>query len=76
MTQELPVMIDDERTIVIYGVRYSMAIFQHLGLGPVGSIIKIVGRDGDSVALQKLDDPCWCPYCGGPHDIATPKRDV
>ena len=53
---DVPFEIDDDRTILIYGVRYSMGIFQHLGLGPIGSIIQIVSREDGTVALRRIYD--------------------
>jgi hypothetical protein len=54
--QELPFAIDDERSILIYGIRYSMAIFQMIGVGPVGSLIRLAGREGDTVTFETIQD--------------------
>lgn len=54
--EELPFAIDDDRSILIYGVRYSMSIFQVLGVGPVGSLIRLAGREGDTVMLERILD--------------------
>ena len=40
----------------IHGVKYSGELFRHLGLGPVGSAIRIVSRDDGVVTLKKLDE--------------------
>lgn len=54
--QELPFAIDDERSILIYGIRYSMAIFQMIGVGPIGSLIRLAGREGDTVTFETIQD--------------------
>jgi hypothetical protein len=52
-----PFVIDDDRTIVIYGVRWSMGVFQAIGLGPVGSVFQISARAEDgTVALTAIYD--------------------
>ena len=53
---DVPFEIDDDRTIVIYGVRYSMGLFQYLGLGPIGSVIQIIRREDGEVSLRQIFD--------------------
>jgi hypothetical protein len=53
----LPFVIDDERTILIYGVRYSMGVFQAIGMGPIGTVFQIVERTPDgTVTLRQIYD--------------------
>jgi hypothetical protein len=54
--KDMPFEVDDDRTILIYGVRYSMGIFQHLGLGPIGTVIQIVAREDGTVSLKQIYD--------------------
>lgn len=53
---EMPFEIDDDRTIKIYGVRYSMAFFQAVGLGPIGNVFQIVARADGAVSLRQIFD--------------------
>jgi len=54
---EQPFEIDDDRTILIYGVRWSLGVFQAIGLGPEGTVFQI-GKRGEngSVFLTQIYD--------------------
>jgi len=56
MSEPIPISIDDDRTILIYGIRYAMGIFQMIGIGPVGSIIRIAKREGEVVTFESIQD--------------------
>lgn len=43
----------DHRIITIFGIRYSMEIFRHLGLGELGSWIQIVRRENGVVTCER-----------------------
>ena len=43
----------DHRIITIHGIRYSMEIFAHLGLGELGSWIRIVRREDGVVTCER-----------------------
>lgn len=43
-------------TVTIFGISYDIELFRHLGLGPVGSVIKILKREDGVVTLQRLYD--------------------
>lgn len=47
--KEVEFEIVDERYIKICGVKYSMALFQYLGFGPLGSIVEIIERTEDGI---------------------------
>jgi hypothetical protein len=48
---------DDGRTVKIFGIRYDIELFRHLGIAPIGSRIEIIERPGDgTVTLQRLPD--------------------
>lgn len=45
------------RVITIFGVRYDIELFRHLGIGPIGSRIELINRTGDgTVTLRRLPD--------------------
>ncbi len=46
---------DYDHVLVIYGVRYAREIFEHLGLGPVGSVVKIVQRKDGVLTLERVE---------------------
>jgi hypothetical protein len=63
----------DARILTLYGIRYAIELFEHIGVGPVGSCIEIVSRDDGVVTLKRLpnetsrdvsDAPCL--MCGQP----------
>ncbi|MGA8026440.1 MAG: hypothetical protein WB992_04790 [Bryobacteraceae bacterium] len=41
-------------TLTIFGIRYAVGLFEHLGIGPVGRILQIVNRHDETVTLQAL----------------------
>lgn len=43
----------EKKTITIHGVRYSLEIFEHLGLGPIGSWLRIVKREDGVVTCER-----------------------
>lgn len=45
---------DDCRVLTIYGIRYAIELFEHLGIAPIGSRIEIVSREDGVVTLRKL----------------------
>lgn len=44
--------IDD--TLTIFGVKYSVGLFQTLGIAPIGSAFRVVGRYNEELMLQTL----------------------
>lgn len=40
----------------LFGVRYSLGLFETLGLGPVGSLLRIVKREGETLTLERLPE--------------------
>lgn len=54
-TPDYVIRIDPLRMeIELYGVRYAMEVFAHLGLGKVGDALEIVKREDGVITLQKL----------------------
>jgi hypothetical protein len=47
---------DDGRVLTIFGVRYDIEIFRHLGIGPIGSRVEIMAREDGMVTLRRLPD--------------------
>ena len=45
--------------MVIHGIRYSMVLFDAMGKGPLGQVIKILRRENEGVTLQRLYDREW-----------------
>lgn len=47
----------EHEIIEICGIRYDMQIFQHIGLGPIGSRIELISRPDDgTVTIRRLPD--------------------
>lgn len=61
---------DPERNeITLWGVRYSCDLFQHLGVAPVGALVRIEKRDGEVLTLRLLapeSSPSGTPHRCGP----------
>jgi hypothetical protein len=54
---DIPFEIDDDRSIKIYGVRYSMGFFQSVGAGPIGSVFQVMSRTEDgAVTIRAIYD--------------------
>ena len=55
------ITIDFEKKIItVYGVNYALEIFEHLGLGPIGSWVRIVKREDGVVTCERMpggEDP-------------------
>jgi hypothetical protein len=47
------------RDVTICGVRYSIALFEHLGLGEVGEWLRIEKREGETLTLRRASGPDW-----------------
>lgn len=47
---------DDGRTVTIFGIRYDIELFRHMGTGPLGSHIELVNREDGVVTLRRLTD--------------------
>lgn len=48
------ITIDLERNLItIYGVCYSLQCFEYLGLGPIGTWLRIVKREDGVVTLER-----------------------
>lgn len=47
---------DDGRILTLYGVKYAIELFEHLGVGPIGSRIEIVSREDGAVTVKRLPD--------------------
>lgn len=43
----------EQKVITVYGVRYALEIFEHLGLGPIGSWVRIVKREDGVVTCER-----------------------
>jgi len=51
---EHDITIDLERGFIeVYGMRYSLEIFAHLGLGPIGTWLRIVKREDGVVTCER-----------------------
>lgn len=51
------VKVDEHRrTITIFGIEYADEIFRYLGLGPIGSVLRIIKREDGIVTLKRLRD--------------------
>lgn len=58
--------------IELYGVRYSLACFEFLGLGKPGDAFEILKRDDDVLTIQRLHLKTDSGYLG---DINGPGLD-
>lgn len=47
---------DDGRIVTIFGIRYDIEIFRHLGLGPLGQRFEVVNREDGCVWLKTLSN--------------------
>jgi hypothetical protein len=54
-TPDYVIRIDPTRMeIELYGVRYALECFEHLGLGKPGDALEIIKREDGVLTLQKL----------------------
>jgi hypothetical protein len=44
-------------TITIYGVKYAMELFKHLGIGPVGRWLRVIKREDGVITLEQKEEP-------------------
>ena len=49
----------DRNEVTIRGVRYSIDLFDHLGVTPVGEWIRIEKREGETLTLRRASAPDW-----------------
>lgn len=55
----LPLRIDPDPSrdeTVIEGVRYANAVFRHLGIAPAGTLLRILGRQGETLTVERVPD--------------------
>jgi hypothetical protein len=43
--------------VTIHGVRYSIGLFEHLGVAPPGEWIRIEKREGETLTLRRVSEP-------------------
>jgi hypothetical protein len=43
----------ESHVITLYGVRYALELFEHIGVGPVGTWLRIVKREDGVVTLER-----------------------
>lgn len=61
-TDEAQIGIDySGRIIEIYGIRYALDLFKHIGMAAIGSRFEIIDRGDGVVTLQSLFVECTCP---------------
>lgn len=50
-----PIIDEVTDTITLYGVRYSRKVFRTLGLGPIGTLLRMEKRDDGIVTLRTYE---------------------